>query len=154
MLFLIKHGADPTLPALDGTMPFDATDKLSAKKYVKLTGQLVALQTDFGDCFCRLLAVGDQQLFVASCEGNASEVQRLVESEGMSVTATSHDGLTALHVACKERKLDVVKVLIEKGAAVNHQVIAEWRHNVKLHSDSCVVRLAGWASDVHSIALC
>ncbi|XP_062519809.1 poly [ADP-ribose] polymerase tankyrase-1-like isoform X2 [Corticium candelabrum] len=100
IIFLLKHNATPLLPALNGSTPFDITEKLAIKK---------------------LLASGDQRLLIAAYEGDATEVKRLIEIEGISVMTTFHEGLTALHVACKEDKLDVAKLLIDKGADVNQQ---------------------------------
>ena len=42
IIFLLKHNATPLLPALNGSTPFDITEKLAIKKYSQI-GTPIAL---------------------------------------------------------------------------------------------------------------
>jgi ankyrin repeat protein len=52
-------------------------------------------------------------------KGHLTTVQALLSAPGIDINAQKPDGITALHVAVKHGKDDVVKALINKGADVN-----------------------------------
>ncbi|KAI8909517.1 ankyrin repeat-containing domain protein [Gorgonomyces haynaldii] len=64
-------------------------------------------------------AIHDPSLFSACLQGNASLVKLLLDA-GAEQT-TSDRGWTPLHNAVRSRNLDVCKMLVEKGAAVDAQ---------------------------------
>ncbi|KFO75946.1 Protein phosphatase 1 regulatory subunit 12B, partial [Cuculus canorus] len=57
--------------------------------------------------------------------GDCGEVRRLL-GRGARVDTTNVDGLTALHQACIDENLDMVKFLVENGANVNQQDNEGW----------------------------
>ena len=79
--------------------------------------------TTFTDCcYCRLLAVGINELLVAACTGDSDKILTLVNDSGFSPSHEFQQGVTALHEACEGGHEQCVTVLIELGAEVNKQV--------------------------------
>jgi glutaminase len=58
------------------------------------------------------------ELITASSKGDLETVQRLIGT-GVSANSADYDKRTALHVAVAEKRLEVVKFLLEKGADPN-----------------------------------
>eukprot|EP00252_Welwitschia_mirabilis_P022348 TRINITY_DN6018_c0_g1_i1.p1 TRINITY_DN6018_c0_g1~~TRINITY_DN6018_c0_g1_i1.p1 ORF type:complete len:483 (-),score=98.91 TRINITY_DN6018_c0_g1_i1:374-1822(-) len=59
-----------------------------------------------------------QMLFLA-CKGDAKGIEGLLKEGKVDVNSADFDDRTALHVACCEGHVDVVKLLLRKGANVN-----------------------------------
>ena len=57
-------------------------------------------------------------LFTAVTEGDTVEIKRLLKN-GADVHHTDTNGLTALHIAAKQRNTEVIQLLIEKGAKID-----------------------------------
>ncbi|XP_038604810.1 protein phosphatase 1 regulatory subunit 12B isoform X2 [Tachyglossus aculeatus] len=65
-------------------------------------------------------------VFLAACSsGDTAEVSRLL-ARGAHVDTVNADGLTALHQACIDENLDMVKFLVENRANVNQQDNEGW----------------------------
>src|SRR5258708_14919379 len=60
----------------------------------------------------------DQELWDAAGRGDAATVRRLL-AEGVEVNAKTRYGATALFFACDKARLEVVSLLLEKGADPN-----------------------------------
>ena len=50
-----------------------------------------------------------------------SNVQELVEKENCGVSSEDNDGKTPLHIACQNGHTKVVKILLARGADVDHR---------------------------------
>jgi hypothetical protein len=74
----------------------------------------------------------DKELLRAAKEGQLHRVRRLLDS-GANVDATTDLAETALHLAAKEGKREVVEALILAGADVNHAVQDDF-HSVLRHA--------------------
>ena len=55
----------------------------------------------------------------AASDGDVKEIVALLEFGNVDLNAGDYDGRTALHLACGEGRLEVVKLLCEAGADVN-----------------------------------
>ncbi|KAK3597887.1 hypothetical protein CHS0354_029470 [Potamilus streckersoni] len=65
-------------------------------------------------------------------EGSPSEVQRLLD-EGSDPNCINKNGLPALHVAVKNKRVDCIPVLVQGGADINRKGPAAMRGNTALH---------------------
>ncbi|KAL3873518.1 hypothetical protein ACJMK2_036625 [Sinanodonta woodiana] len=65
-------------------------------------------------------------------EGSPAEVQRLLD-EGSDPNCVNKNGLPALHVAVKNKRVDCIPVLVQGGADVNKKGPAAMRGNTALH---------------------
>ncbi|XP_078273262.1 protein phosphatase 1 regulatory subunit 12A isoform X3 [Rhinoraja longicauda] len=73
----------------------------------------------------------DGAVFLAACSsGDAAEVTRLLE-RGSDINYANVDGLTALHQACIDDNLDMVKFLVEHSANINQPDNEGW---IPLHA--------------------
>ncbi|KAL6042082.1 glutaminase [Balamuthia mandrillaris] len=54
-----------------------------------------------------------------AADGNVEQLKELLEQTSISPDSADYDGRTALHLASEEGHLEVVKLLIEKGANIN-----------------------------------
>ena len=61
----------------------------------------------------------------AASEGDLHEIKRLT-AKGMDLNESDYDGRTALHLACSEGKIEVIKYLIDKN--VNKNVVDRWNN--------------------------
>ncbi|XP_064106384.1 transient receptor potential channel pyrexia-like isoform X2 [Macrobrachium nipponense] len=58
-------------------------------------------------------------LFAAIHAGNIEEVERILDENGDSISLSSYGGLTPLHAACHMQHLDVLRLLMARGAKVH-----------------------------------
>ncbi|CAG8567037.1 14977_t:CDS:2, partial [Dentiscutata heterogama] len=61
----------------------------------------------------------NDDMFSYAKQGKSSEISGILESGEANVNAKDDQGLSLLHWACDRGHLDVVKLLIEKGADIN-----------------------------------
>jgi len=141
---LLDHGADPTLPSKDGTTAFAIAARMARGDVLDLferRGFKVALQGD--DAFLAACARADEASARRIAADDPAVVQRLqVQNTGLLVDFAGSGntaavrlmldlgfdigarrtnppwsaGETALHVAAWRGHLDIVKLLIERGA--------------------------------------
>ena len=70
-------------------------------------------------------ASAKDDLFTAAMKGNLARVDELL-SGGVDVNEVRKDGATALMAASSTGRLDVVKLLLAKGANVNARTASGW----------------------------
>ena len=76
--------------------------------------------------------MGLNALMLAVCEGH-TDVVRFLTGCRVDLEKTSDDGWTALMCAAQKGSLDVVKVLIERGAVINRRVKNRFSHILILY---------------------
>ena len=64
-------------------------------------------------------------LWQAAKVGDAERVERLLD-RGVPVNRVRWSGITALHRACAEGHIDIVLLLIKRGANVDHRCTMGW----------------------------
>ena len=73
-------------------------------------------------------------MFMSVCDsGDEEEIDDLLE-KGANINTTTIDGVTALHQAVIDGKLDTIKLLLDKGADINAQDYEGW---TPLHAAVC-----------------
>ncbi len=103
-----------------------------------------------------LLSVGvELNIFSAAMAGRSERIRELLAGEPALISAYSHDGWTALHLAAFFGKREAAAVLIEAGADVNARSLNPMR-NTPLHaaaagrSSELVRLLAEHGADVNA----
>lgn len=100
-----------------------------------------------------LLAAGPRlDLFEAAAVGALERVAALLDEDPADVRAFSPDGFTALHLAAGFGRVDVVALLLARGAVVDARTAAGWTalHAAAAEGELAVARLllaAGAAAD-------
>jgi ankyrin repeat protein len=61
-------------------------------------------------------------IWTAAGRGHVDQVLALLSADATAVNATDSAGLIALHHACDQGRLPVVRLLLEKKALINAQV--------------------------------
>lgn len=92
-------GADISLKDFNNKKAFDLASNLNIRK---------------------LLATEVEHLYLAVCEGDMAEMEKLLKSSDVNIEF--NEGLTPLHVAVQGNYLELVKYLVKHGADVNSQV--------------------------------
>ena len=92
-------GADISLKDFNNKKAFDLASNLNIRK---------------------LLATEVEHLYLAVCEGDMAEMEKLLKSSDVNIEF--NEGLTPLHVAVQGNYLGLVKYLVKHGADVNSQV--------------------------------
>ena len=92
-------GADISLKDFNNKKAFDLASNLNIRK---------------------LLATEVEHLYLAVCEGDIAEMEKLLKSSDVNIEF--NEGLTPLHVAVQGNYLELVKYLVKHGADVNSQV--------------------------------
>lgn len=110
-VYLLLNGADSKSVNKDGKTPFDIAFAFAQKeKREDLKKDLEWLQKNF-NVF--------PKLHIASFYGLLDLVSTYIEKEGALVTEQEKEtGTTALHCACMNGQLEVIKYLIQKGASL------------------------------------
>ena len=80
-----------------------------------------------------------EDIHTAALKGDVVAIQKLI-SQGVKIDERNRGGMTALHVACGSNKIDVVKFLLNKGAAVN--AVSKKKDNcLRFTGDAAIVKL-------------
>lgn len=104
---LLKHGADPNIPSISGTTALEMAILHGNVRMLQALGNAGAdVNREIKETFSR-------PIFVASIRGLPEIVDKLVQF-GADLQATTLDGVTALHVACKAGQVSVVDYLVNK----------------------------------------
>src|SRR5271163_2670936 len=105
--------------AVDTLLNADAT-LLAAKDEKGLGAYTAAKYSGRNDIAALLLEMGvELDVFAACMAGTRERALELIAGELALVKAYSHDGWTALHLACFFGHPSLVEALLERGAEVN-----------------------------------
>src|SRR5262245_32262069 len=109
---LLARGADPNAKNDSGVAALiPATDNLESTRMLLEAGAEVNARTE----------AGDTALIVAAQRAGAARIVGYLLDKGANLKASTNDGATALHRAAECGDLDVLKLLVDKGADVDAQ---------------------------------
>lgn len=113
MKLLLERGLNPNVPNRAGVTPFHLVLQSGAMASVKL---FVEYQADA----TRTDRYGVTALHYAACNDDLYAAQRILQSSGIDINKKCNvHGQTALHQACQLLNLELVRLLVDKGADVN-----------------------------------
>ncbi len=106
---LVKHGADPNAPLKGGS---------TLLHFASFKGSLEAVEfmLDNGCDADSMDRDGAHPLHAAAYAGNKDVVELLVKKSSAGVNAQDGTGTTALHLATQQKKVYIVKALLDLGA--------------------------------------
>ena len=109
---LLARGADPNAKNDSGVAALiPATDNLESTRMLVEAGAEVNARTE----------AGDTALIVAAQRAGAARVVGYLLDKGANLKTSTNDGATALHRAAECGDVDVLKLLVDKGADVDAQ---------------------------------
>ena len=109
---LLARGADPNAKNDSGVAALiPATDNLESTRMLVEAGAEVNARTE----------AGDTALIVAAQRAGAARVVGYLLDKGANLKTSTNDGATALHRAAECGDVDVLKLLVDKGAEVDAQ---------------------------------
>ncbi len=110
--YLVQAGADITLTLKDGTTTLIAAVDQGFKP-------LVRTLLDRGADVVQKDLDGWSALHMATMNGNQSMLTMLLDVPGANVNIATNEGRTLVHQAAKSGHVDLLRVLVERGAALN-----------------------------------
>lgn len=73
---------------------------------------------------------GTEEFFDACAEGKLEELTKWLEEDPSLATGISEEGESCMMLAAIENSIDIVKLLVEKGADVNQRAEGEMNHRM------------------------